>query len=50
MLAPVMSTTAFAAPVAAPEQQAIGNLVNQLSGLQRLTADFEQTTKANTKT
>ena len=50
VLAPVMSTTAFAAPVAAPEQQAIGNLVNQLSGLQRLTADFEQTTKSNTKT
>ncbi|MDX8239318.1 outer membrane lipoprotein chaperone LolA [Acinetobacter pittii] len=50
VLAPVMSTTVFAAPVAAPEQQAIGNLVNQLSGLQRLTADFEQTTKANTKT
>ncbi|MDB9689186.1 outer membrane lipoprotein carrier protein LolA, partial [Acinetobacter baumannii] len=40
VLAPVMSTTAFAAPVAAPEQQAIGNLVNQLSGLQRMSADF----------
>lgn len=49
-LAPVMTTTAFAAPVAASEQRAISNLVSQLSGLQRLTADFEQTTKTNATT
>lgn len=44
-LAPVMSTQVFAAPVAASTQQATTSLVQQLSGLQRLTADFEQTTK-----
>ncbi|KXO85893.1 outer membrane lipoprotein carrier protein LolA [Acinetobacter venetianus] len=44
-IAPVMSTQVFAAPVAASTQQATTSLVQQLSGLQRLTADFEQTTK-----
>ncbi|MGJ8756926.1 outer membrane lipoprotein chaperone LolA [Acinetobacter sp. HC8-3S] len=44
-LAPVMSTQVFAAPVAASTQQATTSLVQQLFGLQRLTADFEQTTK-----
>ncbi|HIQ33727.1 outer membrane lipoprotein chaperone LolA [Acinetobacter venetianus] len=46
-LAPVMSTQVFAAPVAASTQQATTSLVQQLSGLQRLTADFEQTTKVS---
>ncbi len=31
-LAPLMSTTVFAAPVAASEQQATANLVKQLGG------------------
>ena len=43
-LAPVMSTTVFAA-TAATEQQAITNLVKQLSNIRSLTANFEQTTK-----
>ena len=46
-LAPVMSTQVFAAPVASSTQQATTSLVQQLSGLQRLTADFEQTTKVS---
>lgn len=46
-LAPVMSTQVFAAPVAASTRQATTSLVQQLSGLQRLTADFEQTTKVS---
>ena len=45
-LAPMMSTTVFAAPVAASEQQATANLVKQLSGIQSLSANFVQTTKA----
>ena len=45
MLAPVMSTTVFAA-TAASEQQATANLVKQLSGVKSFTANFEQTTKA----
>lgn len=50
-LAPVMSGQVFAAPVAASAQQATSSLVQQLTGLQRLSADFEQTTKTtNTKT
>ena len=41
----------FAAPVAASAQQATNGLVQQLAGLQRLTADFEQSTKTtNNKT
>ena len=44
-LAPVMSTTVFAAPVAASEQQATANLVKQLSGIKSFTANFQQTTK-----
>ncbi|KMU98678.1 membrane protein [Acinetobacter sp. VT 511] len=43
-LAPVMSTTVFAA-TAATEQQATANLVKQLSNIRSLTANFEQTTK-----
>ncbi|WP_347454777.1 outer membrane lipoprotein chaperone LolA [Acinetobacter thermotolerans] len=43
-LAPVMSTTVFAA-TAATEQQATNNLVKQLSNIHSLTANFEQTTK-----
>lgn len=46
-LAPVMSTQVFAAPVASSTQQATTSLVQQLSGLHRLTADFEQTTKVS---
>ena len=46
-LAPIMSTTVFAATaVAASEQQATQNLMQQLSGIKSLTANFEQTTKA----
>ena len=37
----------FAAPVAASEQQATANLVKQLSGIQSLSANFEQTTKTS---
>ena len=44
-LAPVVSSQVFAAPVAASTQQATNSLVQQLSGLQRFTADFEQSTK-----
>ncbi len=44
LFAPAMSTTVFAAP-AATEQQATSNLVKQLSGIQSLSANFEQTTK-----
>ncbi|NNP77462.1 outer membrane lipoprotein carrier protein LolA [Acinetobacter sp. Ac_3412] len=47
-LAPVVSSQVFAAPVAASAQQATTSLVQQLSGLQRFTADFEQTTKVAT--
>ena len=49
-LAPVISTNVFAAPVAASEQQATTNLVKQLSAVQGLSANFEQTTKATTAT
>lgn len=46
-LAPVVMTqTAFAAPATA--QQATNNLVKQLSGIQSLTANFNQTTKVTT--
>ena len=44
-LAPVVASQVFAAPVAASAQQATSSLVQQLAGLQRLTADFEQSTK-----
>ena len=44
-LAPVVSSVVSAAPVAASAQQATTSLVQQLSGLQRFTANFEQTTK-----
>ncbi len=43
-LAPVMSTTVFAA-TPATEQQATNSLVKQLSHIQSLSANFEQTTK-----
>ncbi|WP_111894770.1 outer membrane lipoprotein chaperone LolA [Acinetobacter sp. MB5] len=46
-LAPVVSTTVFAAP--ASEQQATQNLVKQLSSLHSMTANFEQTTKSSGK-
>lgn len=50
-LAPVVGSQVFAAPVAASAQQATSSLVQQLAGLQRLTADFEQSTKTtNNKT
>lgn len=50
-LAPVVASQVFAAPVAASAQQATSSLVQQLAGLQRLTADFEQSTKTtNNKT
>lgn len=49
-LAPVISTTVFAAPVAASEQQATANLVRQLSNIKSLSANFEQTTKATVAT
>ncbi|WOE31389.1 MULTISPECIES: outer membrane lipoprotein chaperone LolA [unclassified Acinetobacter] len=46
MLVPaILSTTVSAATVAASEQQATASLINQLKGMQRLTANFEQTTK-----
>lgn len=48
-LAPVVSTTVFAAPVAASQQEATQHLVRQLSGLHSLSANFEQTTKSNGK-
>ena len=47
-LLPVVSGQVFAAPVAASAQKATTSLVQQLSGLQRFTADFEQTTKVAT--
>lgn len=47
-LTPLMVTTAYAAP--ATEQVATQNLVKQLSGIQSLTANFEQTTKTSGKT
>ncbi len=40
-----MSSTVFAAPVAASEQQATTSLVKQLSGIQSISSNFEQTTK-----
>ena len=44
-LAPVMSTSVFAAtPVAASEQQAAASLVKQLDSLQNISANFEQKT------
>jgi outer membrane lipoprotein carrier protein len=46
-LAPVISTSVIAAPVAASEQQATANLVQQLKGIQSLSANFEQTTKVS---
>ncbi|CAM4120882.1 outer membrane lipoprotein chaperone LolA [Acinetobacter pragensis] len=45
-LAPVMSTTVFAA-TAASEQQATASLVKQLSGVKSFSANFEQTTKVS---
>lgn len=44
LLAPVMSSVAFAA-TAASEQIATQNLVRQLTGVKSFTANFEQTTK-----
>lgn len=44
-LAPLMSTTVFAAPVAASEQKATDSLIRQLSSIKSITANFEQTTK-----
>jgi len=44
-LGPVMSSTVFAASVAASEQQATTSLVKQLSGIQSISSNFEQTTK-----
>ena len=44
-LGPVMSSTVFAAPVAASEQQATTSLVKQLSRIQSISSNFEQTTK-----
>ena len=41
-----MSTTVFAAPVAASEQQATASLVKQLNHVRSMTANFEQSTKA----
>ena len=46
-LAPMMSTTVFAATVAASQQQATSSLVKQLSGVKSFTANFEQTTKVS---
>ncbi|WP_122901583.1 outer membrane lipoprotein chaperone LolA [Acinetobacter sp. B51(2017)] len=46
-LTPLMVTSTYAAP--ATEQVATQNLVKQLSGIQSLTANFEQTTKATSK-
>jgi outer membrane lipoprotein carrier protein len=46
-LTPLMVTTTYAAP--ATEQVATQNLVKQLSGIQSLTANFEQTTKTSGK-
>ena len=43
-LTPMISTSVFAA-TAASEQQATASLVKQLSSLQSITANFEQTTK-----
>jgi len=40
-----MSSTVFAASVAASEQQATTSLVKQLSGIQSISSNFEQTTK-----
>lgn len=44
IVAPVISTTAFALTPAS-EQQATQNLIKQLSGIQSLAANFQQTTK-----
>lgn len=49
-LGPVMSSTVFAAPVAASEQQATTSLVKQLSGIQSISSNFEQTTKVTNST
>jgi outer membrane lipoprotein carrier protein len=46
-LTPLMITSTYAAP--ATEQVATQNLVKQLSGIQSLTANFEQTTKTSGK-
>ncbi len=40
-----MSTTVFAAPVAASEQQATASLVKQLNHVRSMTANFEQSAK-----
>ncbi|MFW1753857.1 outer membrane lipoprotein chaperone LolA [Acinetobacter wanghuae] len=45
LAAPVMTTTVFAATVAASEQQATANLVKHLTNIRSLSANFEQTTK-----
>ena len=47
VLVPVMSTTVFAAPVAASEQAATNNLIRQLSNIQSLSGQFEQTTQVS---
>lgn len=46
-LTPLMVTSTYAAP--ATEQVATQNLVKQLSGIQSLTANFEQSTKTSAK-
>lgn len=46
-LVPVVITSAYAAPET--EQVATQNLIKQLSGIQSLTANFEQTTKTDGK-
>lgn len=43
ILSPIVATQSYAAP--ASSQQATSNLVKQLSSIQSLTADFEQSTK-----
>lgn len=45
--APIASSAVFAAPIAATEQRATSSLVQQLSGLRSISANFEQTTKVS---
>ncbi len=48
-ISPVLVLTTHAASIAASEQQATNSLVNQLSGLNSLSANFEQTTQVAKK-
>ena len=50
VVTPVIGTPVYAAPAAASEQQATANLVQQLQGVQSLSANFEQTTKVSGNT